>query len=127
MRDPTTQRLAKQLRSRLTESEQHLWKHLRRRNLRGFRFRRQFPIGPYIADFVCLTPPLVIELDGGQHSMQVARDQMRDKFLRNCGFRVLRFWDNEALQQTDAVLEVIRRALEEPPPCPPPATGGGEE
>jgi very-short-patch-repair endonuclease len=99
---------------------------LRRENL-GCRFRRQHPIGPYIADFASVDPRVVIEVDGGQHAEQSAYDKARDDFMRAQGFVVLRFWSNEVLLQTDAVLEVIIRAIEarkSPPSCPSPATAG---
>ena len=110
MRNPVTQRRATALRKRTTDAEQRLWYHLRRRQLNGARFRRQVPIGPFIADFACLESSLIIELDGSQHRDN-PRDARRDRYLRAHGFWILRFWDNEALLETDAVLEVIRRAL----------------
>ena len=113
MRERLTQSRAIKLRRSLTDSEQRLWRYLRRRYLRGCRFRRQVPIGPYIADFACLYPAIVIEIDGGQHAEQTAYDATRDAFLNQRGFKVLRFWSNEVLTQTDAVLAVIWRALEE--------------
>ena len=115
MRDRFTQLRAKELRHRLTEAEQHLWQYLRRRFVLGCRFRRQVPIGPYIADFACLNPRLVVEVDGSQHSAQSIYDAKRDAFLRARGYRVLRFHSNEVLAETDAVLAVIFRAIEEPP------------
>lgn len=118
---------ARRLRSTMTESEQALWRHLRRNNL-GARFRRQHPVGPYVVDFACLTHGLAVEVDGGQHGEAVAYDQRRDAFLASRGFRVLRFWNNQVLQECDAVLEMIRLALEEgvrPPPSLPHAGGGG--
>jgi len=75
------------------------------------KFRRQHPIGPYLADFCCPEAFLVVEVDGGQHSEQVAADQSRTEYLRVRGFKVLRFWNNEVLHHTDAVLEVIVAAL----------------
>jgi len=113
MRDSLSQQRATALRKHLTDAEQHLWKYLRRQHLAGARFRRQVPIGPYIADFVCLTPRLVIELDGGQHAVEVAHDQARTQFLSAQGFKVLRFWNNDVLQRTEAVLAVIAKTLNE--------------
>lgn len=110
MRNPLAQRRATALRKRTTEAEQRLWYHLRRRQLSGARFRRQVPIGPFIADFASLESSLIIEVDGSQHRDN-AKDAHRDHYLRQRGFRILRFWDNEVLQQTDAVLEVVRRSL----------------
>src|SRR5687768_10250229 len=101
MRDSFTTKRARELRSELTDAERHLWRFLRRENL-GCRFRRQHPIGPYIADFVSVDPRVVIEVDGGQHAEQSAYDKARDDFMRAQGFVVLRFWSTEVLLQTDA-------------------------
>jgi very-short-patch-repair endonuclease len=110
MRNPLAQRRATALRKRTTEAEQRLWYHLRRRQLSGVRFRRQVPIGPFIADFACLASSLIVEVDGSQHR-DSPKDASRDRYLRWRGFRILRFWDSEVLLETDAVLEVIRRSL----------------
>lgn len=74
----------------------------------GCKFRRQQVIGPYIADFLCMEPKIIIEIDGGQHSEQQAYDQQRSLYLQQLGYKVLRFWNNQALQETEAVLEAIR-------------------
>jgi very-short-patch-repair endonuclease len=103
---------ARDLRARMTEAETRLWFHLRRRELGGRRFRRQHPIGPYIADFACLDAGLVVELDGSQHLLS-RTDARRDACLRRHGFRVLRFWNDEVLLRLDDVLEAILRALED--------------
>lgn len=116
MRDRFTQSRARELRLHLTDAERKLWSHLRRRHLDGLRFRRQVPIGPYIADFACLEPRIVVEVDGSQHATQENYDAKRDAFLKEQGFRVLRFWANDVLAQTDGVLEVIYRAMQEAPP-----------
>src|SRR5947209_7414051 len=79
----------------------------------GHKFKRQVPVGPYIVDFACLGRKLVIEVDGGQHADN-ARDVRRDAYLRREGFRVLRFWNNDILQDTRGVLEVILDALQPP-------------
>jgi very-short-patch-repair endonuclease len=112
VRNPLAQRRATSLRKRTTEAEQRLWYHLRHRQLCGERFRRQVPIGPFIADFASIESLLVVEVDGSQHRAS-ERDAERDRYLRSLGFEVLRFWDNDVLLETDAVLEVIRRWLEE--------------
>ena len=114
MRDQFTQARARELRGNLTDAERRLWRYLRRRFLSNHRFRRQVPIGPYIADFACLTAALIVEVDGGQHDAQRTYDEKRDAHLRSRGFRVLRFWANEVLAQTEAVVEAIRRELESP-------------
>ena len=91
----------------MTLAEQKLWYHLRSKRLNGIKFRRQLTIGGYIVDFVSMEYRLIIELDGGQHSEQIEYDERRTAFLNAQGYRVLRFWNNEALQQTEAVLEKI--------------------
>ena len=120
---------AKFLRTHQTDAEQRLWFHLRAHRFMGLKFKRQKPVGPYIADFVCHEPRLVIELDGGQHADQLAYDRKRDAFLQTQGFVVLRFWNNQVLSETDAVLEAIRLqvlALTTLSPNPSPASGRGE-
>jgi len=102
---------AKALRRDPTEAERALWKHLRMRQLDGFRFRRQQPLGRYIVDFACLEKRLVVELDGGQHSEQVGSDTARTAWLETQGFRVLRFWNNDVLSEIEAVKEAIKEAL----------------
>jgi very-short-patch-repair endonuclease len=118
MRDRFTTSRARDLRSNPTEAEQRLWYFLRRNNF-GCHFKRQYPIGPYFADFICVQLKLVVEIDGGQHAQQATYDVVRDQFIRDQGFDVLRFWSNEVLQQTDAVMEVIRRAVKRKRPPPP--------
>ena len=121
---------ARHLRKNLTNAEQALWQQLRHRQMAGFKFRRQQPIGPYVCDFVCLEKHMVIEVDGGQHATAIAYDKRRDDYLRLHGYQVLRFWNNEVLQQCSSVLEVIYASLATgeslPPPWPSPASGGGE-
>src|SRR5512143_2663471 len=109
---------AKTLRSHQTEVEERLWYHLRAHRFMGLKFKRQKPMGRYIVDFVCVERRLVIELDGGQHAEQTVYDQQRDAWLRNQGYTVLRFWNNEVMQQLEGVLETIRSALS-PNPSPP--------
>lgn len=102
---------ARALRSNPTEAERALWKHLRMRQIEGHKFRRQQPLGRYVVDFVCLEKKLIVELDGGQHAEQVARDTERTAWLERQGFRVLRFWNHQVLNETDAVREAIREVL----------------
>ena len=116
-------RFAKDLRTHMTDAERLLWQHLRAHRLYGQKFRRQQPIGPYIVDFVHLGARLVIEADGGQHNGDAA-DQERDGWLKAEGYRVMRFWNNDILQSTDAVLEEIFKAVS-PSPCPSPLKGEG--
>lgn len=106
---------AKALRSNQTDAEQRLWYHLRAHRFMDLKFKRQKPIGHYIVDFVCLEHRLIVELDGGQHAEQVTYDQKRDAWLRSQGYTVLRFWNNDVMQQLDAVLEQIRCALSPSP------------
>ena len=104
--------LQKSLRRRMTDAENHLWRHLRRRQFAGCKFRRQHPFFDYILDFACLEKSLAIEVDAGQHQA-CEQDRQRDARLQAAGFRVLRFWNNQVLQETDAVLEAIWLALNE--------------
>jgi len=105
--------IACRLRKNSTDAERHLWWRLRQRQLAGFRFRRQVPLGPYIADFVCLSAKLIVEVDGGQHAERPEQDERRSAWLAANGFDVLRFWNNDVLGNTEGVLEAILRALEE--------------
>ena len=112
MRNPKAQQRAQVLRKRTTDSERLLWSHLRRRQLRGYRFRRQVPIGNYIADFVCIEARLIIELDGSQHQDQRVYDEQRTRYLEQRGFKIFRVWDNQAFTETQSVLETIANMLE---------------
>ena len=114
--------IARKLRKNLTEAEKVLWQRLRLRQLHGYKFRRQCAIGHYVADFACFERKLIIEIDGGQHSDQVSHDSERTKWFESQGFRVMRFWNNQMLKETDAVIEVISNAL--PPHLNPPPQGG---
>jgi len=105
---------ARRLRLAMTDAEQRLWYHLRGRRFMGTKFRRQMPLGKYIVDFVCLEQRLVLELDGGQHAEQTGADQDRDAWLRARGFRVLRFWNNEVMENLPGVLAMIARELGAP-------------
>ena len=106
---------AKTLRSTQTDAEQKLWYHLRAHRFMGRKFKRQKPIGRYIVDFVCLEDKLIIELDGGQHVENVEYDLERDTWLRSEGFTVLRFWNNDLLNEMEGVLERIRLELKKTP------------
>lgn len=107
--------VARMLRANMTNAERVLWHHLRGRRLEGYKFRRQVIIDPYIVDFACLEEKLIIEADGGQHMELQQADQDRTEYLSKRGFRVLRFWNHEILTETEAVLEMIHRALIDPP------------
>jgi adenine-specific DNA-methyltransferase len=115
---------AKQLRQQPTDAETRLWSRLRRKQLDGLRFRRQAPLGPYVVDFFCPDAKLIIEVDGGQHAGRQAYDTRRTTWLEERGYRVLRFWNNEVLENTDGVLsEILRIARDTPLPNPPPQGG----
>jgi len=102
---------ARRLRRDQTDAEKKLWGRLRSKRLVEFKFRRQFPIGNFIADIACPQSKLAIELDGGQHLDQAARDEWRTKLIEQRGFRVIRFWDSEVLTNVDGVVEAIEAAL----------------
>ncbi len=104
-----TQR-ARRLRRSSTDAERKLWHRLRSRAMVGFKFVRQEPIGPYVVDFVCRERRLIIEVDGSQHA-DSKRDLVRDRWLAENNYRVLRFWNNDVMTNTDGVLESIATAL----------------
>jgi very-short-patch-repair endonuclease len=128
----TGQTLAKaqRLRREMTDTERKLWTVLRNGQLDGCKFRRQQPIGPFIADFVCQERRLIIEADGGQHA-ECATDHRRNAFLESKGYRVLRFWNNDIPTNLDGIAQVIAAALSSPHPAravhesPSPSTGEG--
>lgn len=105
-----TREQSRELRKLGTDAEQKLWYHLRAGRMNGLKFRRQHPIPSYVVDFFCEAKKLVVELDSSQHDEAV--DQTRTKFLESRGLKVLRYWDNDVLQQTEAVLEAIMSAAE---------------
>ena len=109
----------------MTEAEVRLWRHLRMRQLGGRKFSRQIPVGPFIADFVCRELMVIAEVDGGQHGN--ARDVARRRYLEAEGYLVLRFWNNEVLANTEAVLGAIGCALLNRPPPAPPVPGGEQK
>jgi very-short-patch-repair endonuclease len=117
------------LRRNATDAEQVLWRELRARRLGGHKFRRQWTIGPYIADFCCVEGGVMVEADGGQHNPE--KDRARTAYLHSEGFRVLRFWNNDILSNLDGVLLTILDALggpkkeEDPHPNPLPRAGEG--
>ena len=95
----------------MTEAENRLWYFLRDRRFQGAKFRRQVPVGPYVVDFLCVPARLVVEADGGQHAERVAHDEERTRFLAAQGYRVVRFWNNEVMENIEGVMEVIGREL----------------
>ena len=94
----------------MTDAERRLWYRLRAHRFGGFKFKRQVLIGPYVVDFACIARRLVLEVDRGQHA-DSSSDRARDEFLRQKGFQVLRFWNNDVLRNTDGVLDVVRAHL----------------
>ena len=106
---------ARALRKNPTEAEKVLWGQLRMWQCEGHKFRRQQPIGKYIVDFLCFEKRLIIELDGGQHADQSSYDAERDAWLRGQGFSVLRFWNNDVLQNINGVKDTILSKLESTP------------
>jgi very-short-patch-repair endonuclease len=102
---------ARALRRQASDAEYALWKHLRGRRLKGYKFRRQVVIEPYIVDFLCLETKLIIEADGGQHVEQMAYDARRTATLEGMGYKIMRFWNNEILGELQSVLEQIESAL----------------
>ena len=121
---------AKRLRRTMTDAERRLWSILRDKQVSGAKFRRQQPIGPFVADFVCQEARLVIEADGGQHFDNLT-DARRTAFLQSKGYRVLRFWNNDILTNPDGVAEAIAAAMPSPHPAratresPSPSRGEG--
>ena len=119
---------AKSLRSHQTDAEAKLWYHLRAHRFLGLKFKRQKPVGRYIADFVCWERRLILELDGGQHAEDAAYGRQRDAWLHREGYTVLRFWNHEVMQEMEGVLERIRGAVSTGPSplAPPPQVGEGK-
>lgn len=112
--------LQQKLRNNMTDAEIRLWRRLRGRQMAGCKFRRQHPFLDYVLDFVCLEKRLVVEVDGGQH-LDDEQDRVRDRRLQDAGFLVLRFWNNEVLQELDAVVGVISVALQPDAPVATPS------
>lgn len=109
----------------MTDAEHALWAQLRGRRLGDFKFKRQWSLGPYVADFCCWEASLVVEVDGGQHGEE--EDAARTKWLESQGYRVIRFWNNEVLTNLEGVLLAIIAALRtHPHPGPVPQAGEGE-
>jgi very-short-patch-repair endonuclease len=120
---------ARALRRDATEAEKKLWQHLRQPPFKQHHFRRQATIGSYFADFASHQAKIVIEVDGGQH-FGSASDEVRTRYLEANGYRILRFWNNDVLQNISGVLVTIDTAINaDGPPTPdpsPPQAGGGE-
>ena len=110
LKDNVPRDRARALRRDDTDAEARLWNALRARRLGGWKWRRQVPTGPFILDFFCVEAGLVVELDGGQHSEQVAYDARRTEYLERLGLRVIRFWNSDVLTDRDAVCLTILEA-----------------
>ncbi|HEY7221166.1 MAG TPA: endonuclease domain-containing protein [Candidatus Binatia bacterium] len=115
---------ARQLRRNPTDAERLLWQKLRCWQIDGFKFRRQQSLGRYIVDFVCLERRLIVELDGGQHAEDGEYDAERDAWLRAQGFTVLRFWNNDVIQNSEGVTDRILKSLQNTPFLIPSPQGG---
>ncbi len=116
----------RKLRKNQTDAEQALWQQLRNRQLAGFKFRRQYVIEGYIADFACVEARVIVELDGGQHLEQQAYDDKRTQTFAKHGFEVLRFWNDEVLKNMEGVLMTVDRYLQGNNPHPDPLPSKGE-
>ena len=125
---------ARRLRSQMTDAERKLWFALKDRRFQSFKFRRQVPIGPHIADFLTYDSRLVVEVDGGQHA-ESARDAERDRWLAENDFRIVRFWNNDVLSNLEGVLTALATELHNTPhptsrlrsTSPSPARGEGKK
>ncbi|MBX9881814.1 MAG: DUF559 domain-containing protein [Sphingomonas sp.] len=104
---------ARRLRRDATDVEQRFWLAVRDRRLGGFKFRRQVTIGPFVADFACIERRLVVELDGGQHDQEA--DAARTAYLEGLGWRVMRFWNNDVVENWEGVLQVVLAELNKSP------------
>jgi very-short-patch-repair endonuclease len=120
MDNPQAKNLGRELRRQGTPSERVLWLKLRNKQLAGVKFRRQQPIGEYIVDFVTFDKKIIIEIDGGQHNdnQNAAQDEIRTARLNSQGFRVIRFWNNEVLDNLEGVLFQIQTILDIDTPSP---------
>jgi very-short-patch-repair endonuclease len=114
---PTNRRFGKAMRQCMTDAEARLWLHLRKPGIDGLRFRRQALIGPYIVDFFCPQHRLIVEVDGGQHTAETDRE--RDAWLAEQGYRVVRVWNNDVMENVEGVCEAIASAAREAPPLTP--------
>ena len=112
----------------MTEAERRVWQILRSEQIKGYKFRRQVPIGRYIADFVCHEARLIVEVDGGQHGRSSPPEAERSEFQQNEGYRIFRFWNNEVLSSLDGVHQTIaENCAASPPPKPSPIAGRGPD
>lgn len=108
--------ISRKLRNNPTDVEKILWSRLKARQVHGVKFRRQVPVGPYVVDFMSFDIRLIIELDGGQHADAANYDEERTRFLKARGFFVMRFWNNEVVENIDGVMERVAVYVQAPPP-----------
>jgi very-short-patch-repair endonuclease len=115
--DASAKRDRRRLRKNATDAERKLWTILQSKRMAGLRFCRQYSVGPYILDFYCLERRLAVEVDGGQHAdvRGQEHDAQRDRYLRELNIRVIRFWDNDVLQNIEGIGERIKEEVEERP------------
>jgi len=114
VKQPKPVNLVRRLRRRQSDAEEKLWLNLRNRQLNGLKFRRQQSLGKYIVDFISFDVKLIIEVDGGQHNETVTteKDEQRTKWLEGKGYQVIRFWNNDVLENVEGVLTKIKEILE---------------
>ncbi len=112
-RETLSRSFAKRLRRRMTDAETILWSRLRRGQLNGWKFRRQHPVGPYVADFACVEGRLIVEVDGATHSSEreIAHDAKRSAFLTSHDFSIYRVWNTDVFENLNGVLDGILAAL----------------
>ncbi len=106
---------SRELRANMTDAERRLWSCLSARKVAGTRFNTQFPIGEYVCDFVSRSARLVIEVDGGQHAVNLGADAARTRFIEAQGYQIIRLWNNDVLSNTEGVVAEIERALADMP------------
>jgi very-short-patch-repair endonuclease len=121
----TLTKTARKLRRDGTDTENKLWLAPRNRQMNGLKFKRQVPFGPYIADFLCAEAKLIVEADGGQHWGREEADRVRTRYFESKGYRVLRFWNNDVLQNLQGVLEAIAAKVGTESPLTPAPRGEG--
>ena len=102
---------AKKLRRNSTDAERLIWSRLRGRGLAGYKFKRQVPIAGFVVDFAALEAKLIIEIDGGQHSVRLEADQLRTEKLERFGYRIVRFWNHDVLNNIEGVLDAVIQEL----------------
>tara|TARA_R110002072_G_scaffold58144_3_gene148725 strand:- start:1868 stop:2224 length:357 start_codon:yes stop_codon:yes gene_type:complete len=110
MADKKLTGVSRKLRNNMTDAERRLWSHLRASQLSGTKFTRQFPIGDFVVDFACRSLRLTIECDGGQHSGSLT-DEARTRVIEAHGYRVIRFWNHDIIENTDGVLQTIAKEI----------------